>query len=69
LDLLLRRPNVDVNARDSFGDTPLHEAIVKEDAAVLSLLCSCPDVDFTICNQVPILPKVTNIGLQMYVNM
>ncbi|XP_053957429.1 E3 ubiquitin-protein ligase MIB2 [Anastrepha ludens] len=40
----------DVNIQDSYGDTALHDAIGKENAEVVELLCNAPNLDFLIKN-------------------
>jgi len=33
------------------GDTPLHEAIAKEDTELISILCNVPEIDFSLRNR------------------
>ena len=46
LEILLRCPRVDLNLRNSAGDTPLMWAIKENRRTVLKLLFKCPRVDF-----------------------
>lgn len=39
VQLLIDRPDVDVNARDSRGDTPLFKAILWRDLGAVELIC------------------------------
>ncbi|XP_055385955.1 E3 ubiquitin-protein ligase MIB2 [Condylostylus longicornis] len=41
---------VNVNIQDSYGDTALHDAIGKENSEVVDLICSAPNLDFTVRN-------------------
>lgn len=49
--LLLAQPQINVNARDAFEDTPLHEAIVKDCPEMIGLLCLHPTIDFNAVNK------------------
>ena len=45
LELLLRRPDIDVNSKNDDGKTPLHFACDKGHVETLELLLRCPDID------------------------
>ena len=49
--LLLGQQDINVNIQDAFEDTPLHEAIVKNCAPIVDLLCHHPTINFTISNK------------------
>ncbi|KAK8766810.1 hypothetical protein V5799_006411 [Amblyomma americanum] len=42
---------LNVNAQDSDGDTPLHDAVTKNSLEVIDLLVNAPAIDFTIKNK------------------
>lgn len=46
--LLTHPKKADVNWQDGFGDTPLHEAIMRRNDAVMDLLCAAPGIDFDL---------------------
>lgn len=47
----LRRPprsdSVSYRLQDSYGDTPLHDAIAKDFRAIIEILTVVPNIDFT----------------------
>ncbi len=49
--LLLAQPDINVNIKDAFKDTPLHEAIVKDNAPMIDLLCNHSKIDFDAMNK------------------
>ena len=48
---VLIRHKCDVNMRDSYGDTALHDTIAKDNKDIVDLLVSAPGVDLTLKNQ------------------
>ena len=47
---LLQR-NAKVNVRETYGDTAFHEAINKENKAIIDLLLTAPDIDLRLSNE------------------
>ncbi|MBN3326190.1 MIB2 ligase, partial [Atractosteus spatula] len=44
---VLSEHNADVNLQDSYGDTPLHDAIAKDFRNIIEILTEVPTIDFT----------------------